>query len=211
MEPVVKAALISSSVALAVAVIGVFGLIVAQGRAARSAQANLISVFEREAEEQKAIRAEEAIERRRTASIADRRVVYAKFLRAKTRLPEETHKRERLNQRFEALRPKPGGSLEEPGGSLEQRVQELADLTQRRADMDAVVPLLEAAYDAEREASDEASLTLLEIYILAPLEVVDAAVQWHHHSEANDPDAQARFFNAARADVGVEPLASLPI
>ena len=49
---------------------------------------------------QKAIRAEEAIERRRTASIADRRVVYAKFLRAKRRLPEETPKRKQLNRRF---------------------------------------------------------------------------------------------------------------
>lgn len=221
---------------LIVALIGVIGVMVAQGRA-----------FERQADEQKKIRAEESIERRRTASLADRRVLYAKFLRAKRRLPNETLKRQQVKERFESISREPDaslvelgasaevldasleelaarlvdderGSLEEPSGSYKQfapRVADLArgvaDLGRAVADMKDVVPLLEAAYDSEREAIDEADLALLEIYMLAPLEVVDAAVQWHHHSEANDPGAQARFFNAARQDVGVQPLDHLPV
>jgi hypothetical protein len=196
-DPSEKAAWISSCVALVVAVIGVIATGVAQWRGSKTAHANALALFKRQADEQAQILSTEAMERRRTASIAERRTAYAKFLRAKRRLADETYKLKQLKERFEAI----GAERADDSGWDARRVAEL----------DAVIPKIDAAHDAVSDASDDTELSLQEIFILAPLGVADAAIAWHHHAEHNDPVAHSRFLNAARTDVGAEPLDRLPV
>lgn len=197
MDPSVMAAWISSSVALVVAVFGVIASGVAQGRGAKTAQGNVIALFKRQAEEQESIRVKEAIERKRTASLADRRAVYARFLSTKRRLKDRTAGIERLKKKYEALRVEAAGN------------QGWRD-AERLAELDDAFPKIEEAYDAEMEASDDASLALQEIFMLAPLDVAKAANAWHYTTEESEATLHGRFLNAARQDVGAEPLEGLP-
>jgi len=75
--------------------------------------------------------------------------------------------------------------------------------------LDAVFPKIDAAYDAQEKFTEDVGLTLLEMFMLAPLDVVNAAAAWHN-ADDNDPQLSARFLNAARLDVGAEPLVRLP-
>lgn len=63
------------------------------------AHANALALFKRQDDEQAEIRSKEAMERRRTAFLADRRAVYAKFLLAKRRLKDATTKIEELKKK----------------------------------------------------------------------------------------------------------------
>ena len=184
-----NSAWINSVIPIIVAVIGVIGVMVAQGH-----------LFERQAEQQKAVSGEEAIERRRTASLAERRAAYARFLSAKRRLRDKTALIGNLKRRGEAL-------VEEIASNPEQH----ADW---RKEHDAHFLEMGTVYDAREEASDDLVSTLEEIFMLAPLDVVDAAIAWHYHTDAKEPEKEAqahsRFLNAARQDVGVEPLDRLP-
>lgn len=193
MDPSVMAAWISSSVALAVAVIAVIAAGVAQARGSKTANANALAFFERQNEAQAEIRSKEAMERRRTAFLADRRAVYAKFLSAKRRLKDETSKIEGLKKRYATLAADPAGH---PGWS---------------AEVDAAPQIIADAYDAQSEASDEVILALEEMFMLAPLAVIDTASVWHNATGDNEPQSHADFLNAARLDVGAEPLGRLPV
>jgi hypothetical protein len=207
MDPSVKAAWISSSVALAVAVIGVIATGVAQTRGSKTANANALALFKRQAEEQSEIQSKEAIERRRTAFLADRRAVYAKFLVEQRRLKAEITKIEELKTKNEEFKRRLASLREEPAGSprLAERVAELD------GESAALSPKIDAAHEAITVASREYMLTLEEMFMLAPLDVASAAADWANATEGNDPQPRARFLNAARLDVGAEPLPRLPV
>jgi len=193
MDPSVKAAWISSSVALAVAVIGVIATGVAQVRGSKAAHANALALFERQDEEQAEIRSKETMERRRTAFLADRRAVYAKFLSAKRRLKDETTRIEALKKRYAILTAEPTGD------------------TGRNAELTRAPKIIDSAYDIRTEVYNEVVLALEEMFMLAPLEVVDTAADWHNAAGENEAQLHAHFLNAARLDVGAEPLGRLPV
>lgn len=207
MDPSVKAAWISSSVAVAVAVIGVIATGVAQTRGSKTANVNALALFKRQAEEQSKIQPNEAIERRRTAFLADRRAVYAKFLVAKRRLKAEMTEIEELKTKSEELKRRLASLREEPPGSpgLAERV---AELDRESA---AISPTVNAADERFTVASREFMLTLEEMFMLAPLDVASAAADWANATEDDDPQLRSRFLNAARLDVGAEPLPRLPV
>lgn len=198
MDPSVKAAWISSSVALVVAVIGVIATGIAQVRGSKTAHANALDLFKRQDDEQAVIRSREAMERRRTAFLADRRAVYAKFLLAMRRLEDSKTKIQELKKRYQALR----AEFERSPAPDATRLSEL------NVELDAAVPRIDAAHDTQEESSDNVALTLQEMFMLAPLDVVNAAADWHN-AEDKDPQLQASFLNAARLDVGAEPLPRL--
>ena len=75
MDPGVRAAWISGTVALAVAVIGVIATGIAQWWGSNKAHANAPAIFEVQAAVQNRIRAEEAVERTSTTFLADRQAV----------------------------------------------------------------------------------------------------------------------------------------
>src|SRR5687767_2099800 len=81
MEPPVTAALISSCVALAVAVIGVIATGVVQTRATTKAHANALAMFEKEAAERVDMFTREVDEQRKLAHLAHKRGLYAQLLR----------------------------------------------------------------------------------------------------------------------------------
>jgi hypothetical protein len=201
MDPSVKAALISGSVALAVAVIGVIATGVAQVRGSKTANANALALFKRQDDKQADIRFKEAMERRRTAFLTERRAVYARFLLAKRHFEDDKTKIQELKKRHQTVRA-------EYAGSPRPDAKRLAELV---AELDAASPKIDAAYDKQKESQDDVALTLQEMFMLAPLDVVNAAADWHNAKEGNDPQLQANFLNAARADVGAEPLARLPV
>jgi len=206
MDPSEKAAWISSTVALAVAVIGVIATGVAQARGSKAAYANALALFKRQADEQSEIQSKEAAERRRTAFIADRRAVYAKFLVAMRRLKEEMTKIEDLKTRHEESKKGFAAVREEPDDSpgIAERIAELD------AELDADSPKIDAANQGFKDASREVIVTLEDLFMLAPLDVLSAAADWSNAAE-DDPELRVRFLNAARLDVGAEPLARVPV
>jgi hypothetical protein len=198
---------ISSSVALAVAVIGVIATGVAQTRASKTANATALALFKRQAEEQSETQSKEAIERRRTAFLADRRAVYAKCLVAKRQLKAEMTKIEEIKTKSEEIKRTLTSLGEEPAGSpgLAEQVAELD------GESAALRPKVHAADESVTVASRELMLTVEEMFMLAPLDVVSAAADWASATEENDPEPRSRFLNAARLDVGAEPLPRLPV
>lgn len=206
MDPSVQAALISSTVALAVAVIGVIATGVAQVLGSKTAHANALALFKRQDEEQAEIRSKEAMERRRTAFLADRRAVYAKFLVGKRRLKDEMTNFEKFKTKSEELKTKAAALAAEPAGSPGQ-AERLAELN---GELDALTPRIHAADETIKDASREVVSTVEEMFMLAPLDVVSAAADWANATADNDQQLHTRFLNAARLDVGAEPLAGLP-
>jgi hypothetical protein len=193
MNPSVKAAWISSSVAVAVAVIGVIATGVAQWRGSNTAHANALALFNRQADEQEKIRAVDALERQRTAFLADRRAVYAKFMRAMRHLQDETTKHEEMTKN-QAV------TVAEPADSPERNAEHVAAPNSS---------LLETQppFHRRMEAHDDVVLTLQEIFMLAPREVSDAAAAWYKARKDDDePNTFALFLTAARLDVGVQVL-----
>jgi hypothetical protein len=193
MNPSVKAAWISNSVAVAVAVIGVIATGVAQWRGSKTAHTNALALFNRQADEQEKLRAVDALERQRTAFLADRRAVYAKFMRAMRHLQDETTKHEETTE-------KQAVTVAEPAGDPERNAEQPAALNSS---------LLEtpAPFDRRMDAHDDVVLTLQEIFMLAPREVSDAAAAWYKARKDDDePKTFALFLAAARLDVGVQVL-----
>jgi hypothetical protein len=195
MDPSVKAAWISSIVAVAVAVIGVIATGVAQWRGSKTAHANALALFKRQADEQEGARVEAALERKRTAFLADRRAVYVKFLAAMKHFQAATTKYEELMEKSAAL-------TAASSGTPERDVERLA------AAMKANFSELEGADDTRTAAHDDVFLILQEMLMLAPGEVSIAAVNWFSAIIDPDPQPFALFVNAARLDVGAQPLAN---
>jgi len=206
MDPSVKAAWISSSVALAVAVIGVIATGIAQVRGSKTAHANALDLFKRQDDEQAVIRSREAMEQRRTAFLADRRAVYAKFLVAKRRLKDEMTNLEDHKAKNEELKTKAAALGAEPAGSPGQ-AERRAELN---GELDSLTPRIHAADETIKDATRDVISTVEEMFMLAPLDVVSAAADWANATEGNDQQLRIRFLNAARLDVGAEPLAGLP-
>jgi len=93
-------------------VVGVIATGVAQARGSKTAHANALALFKRQDDEQDEIRSKEATERRRTAFLADRRAVYAKFLLAMRRFENEKIKIQKLKKRYQVLGAELTGSPE---------------------------------------------------------------------------------------------------
>lgn len=206
MDPSVQAAWISSTVALAVAVFGIIATGVAQARGSKTAHGNALALFKRQNEEQTEIRSKEAMERRRTTFLADRRAVYAKFLVGKRRLKHEMTNFEELKAKHEELKTKAAALGEEPDGSPGQ-AERLAELNR---ELDEQSPRIQDADETIMDASREVILAVEEMYMLAPLDVVSAAADWANATEEDYQQLHTRFLNAARLDVGAEPLVSPP-
>jgi hypothetical protein len=197
MDPGVKAAWISSMVALAVAVIGVIATGIAQWWGTKTAHANALALFAAQAAEQNRIRAEEAVARNSTAFLADRRAVYAQFIRAMGRLKDAMDKYDKLTERQSALVAEPSDDRER----LEEQVGELG----------ATIPEKQTAHESRMAAHEEVGLTLDEILMLAPAEVADAARSWYITRKDDYNNGYGLFVNAARLDVGAQPLVRPPL
>jgi hypothetical protein len=199
MDPGVKAAWISSTVALAlaVAVIGVIATGIAQWWGTKTAHANALALFKAQAAVQNRIRAEEAVERNSTAFLADRRAVYAQFIRAMSRLQDAVDKYDELTEGQSALVAEPSGDLE----SHEERVGELR----------AAIAEMQTAFESRMAAFEEVAMALDEILMLAPAEVADAARSWYLTWKDDHNNGYGVFVNAARLDVGAQPLVRPPL
>jgi hypothetical protein len=213
MDPGVKAALISSSVALAVAVIGVIATGIAQWRGSRTAHANALALFKQQAEvqerlraeeaaEQRRIRDEDAAERRRTAFLADRRVAYARFSGAMKRHSDAIKSYSAVDDKYKTDRVT--DTPEEKAAWLDSGTAEIA-----------------AAGQQMQETLNDVSSAIQDIMMLAPDAVYDAAQAWfditlrddYRPGEDNDEyvTASARFLFQARRDLGVRSPKKPPV
>lgn len=197
MDPGVKAAWISSMVAVAVAVIGVIATGIAQWWGTKTAHANALTLFEAQAAVQNRIRAEEAVERNSTAFLADRRAVYAQFIRAMKRLQDAKDKYDELTERQSAR-------VAEPSGDTERDEERLGELR-------AAIPEMWTAFESRMAAFEEVAMALDEILMLAPAEVADAARNWYLTWKDDHNTGFGVFVNAARLDVGAQPLVRPPL
>jgi hypothetical protein len=197
MDPGVKAAWISSRVALAVAVIGVIATGIAQWWGTKTAHANALTLFKAQAAVQNAIRAEEAVERNGTAFLADRRAVYAKFIRAMSRLQDAVDKYDELTEGQSAL----VAEASSDQGRDEERVGELR----------AAIAEIQSASESRMAAFEEVAMALDEILMLAPAEVADASRSWYLTWKDDYSNGYVVFVNAARLDVGAQPLVRPPL
>jgi len=208
MDPGVKAAWISSMMALAVAVIGVIATGIAQWWGTKTAHANALALFAAQAAEQNRIRAEEAVERNSTAFLADRRAVYAQFIRAMRRLRDAKDKYDELTERQSSLIPEPSDDPER----LEERVGELgAIIAEMQTAHESRMAEMQTAFESRMAAYEEVDLTLDEILMLAPAEVADAARSWYITWKDDYNNGYGLFVNAARLDVGAQPLVRPPL
>lgn len=197
MDPGVKAAWISSTVALVVAVIGVIATGIAQWWGTKTGHANALALFKAQADVQNRIRAEEAVERNSTAFLADRRAVYAKYIHAMKRHRDARDKYDEFTERRSAL-------VAEPSGDLERDLERVGELG-------ASIPEMQTVFDTRMAAHDAVSMTLDEILMLAPAEVADAAKSWYLTREDDYYMEYGVFVNAARLDVGAQPLVRQPL
>ncbi len=197
MDPGVKAAWISSTLALAVAVIGIIATGIAQWWGSNRAHANALALFEAQAAVQNRIRAEEAVERTSTTFLADRWAVYAQFMRAMKRLEDAKDKIDELTARLSAL-----GA--EPSSDLERDRTRLAAFGATNAER-------QNAFDSRMAAHEEVAMKLGEILLLAPDEVADAARNWYRIWKDADNRGYGVFVNAARSDVAAQPLIRPPL
>jgi hypothetical protein len=211
MDPGVKAAWISSSVALAVAVIGVIATGIAQGRGAKTAHANALALFKQQAEvqdrlraeevaEQRRIRDEDAAERRRTAFLADRRAAYARFSGAMKRNGDAIKNYNVVNDKY-----KTDQVTETPEEKAAWREELLSGPAE-----------IAAAGQQRLEALHDVRSALEDILMLAPDAVFDAAQAWFGYRARDETDddyvkASARFLFQARMDLGVRPPAGPPV
>ena len=197
MDPSVKAAWISSMVAVAVAVIGVIATGIAQWWGTKTANANALALFEAQAAVQNRIRAEEAVELNSTAFLADRRAVYAKFIRAMSRLQDAVNK-------FDELTKKQSARVAEPSGDMERDEERLGELR-------TAIPEMRTAFESRIAAFEEVAMALDEILMLAPAEVADAARNWYLTWKDEYATGFGAFVNSARLDVGAQPLVRPPL
>lgn len=163
----------------------------------KTAHANALALFKAQAVVQNRIRAEEAVERNSTAFLADRRAVYAQFLRAMSRLQDAKDKYDELTERQSALVAEPSGDQERD----EERVGELG----------ATIPEMQTAFESRMAAFEEVAMALDEILMLAPAEVADAARSWYLTWKDDYNNGYGVFVNAARLDVGAQPLVRPPL
>jgi hypothetical protein len=188
MDPSVKAAWISSIVALAVAVIGVIATGVAQWRGSRTAHANALALFKRQSEEQAAIRAAETEEQRLSAFRAERKQAYAKLLRVVGMFDYDQ---------------KVMGPLAAERDAADRRAQEGKQLDGD----DAVLSKFHEVQESIVRGAAELFEAQETVKLLAPQPVRDAAVKWidavfYRHSTEG---LEAEFLRVARIDVGSDP------
>jgi hypothetical protein len=188
MDPSVKAAWISSSVALAVAVVGVIATGVAQWRGSKTAHANALALFKQQAEEQAAVRAVEAEKQRRAAFLAERKQAYAKLL---------------LVAALYDYDQKVMSSLRPEESAAHQRAQEGKQL-----DGDSAVLAKSQEVKANiKRGTAELYMAQETVKLLAPRPVRDAAMKWidavFYRRTAAGLDTE--FLRVARIDVGSDP------
>ncbi|GAA2760016.1 hypothetical protein [Actinopolymorpha rutila] len=186
MNPAVQAAVLSGVVALGVSVIGLFGAIVAQGRAARKAHAQALDLFRQESRRQRDL-----------AMLAERRQLYGRFLRMARIVPEakaaaaEAMERQRL---ADAGSPPPIYQVpprEDDG--WQAKIDEL--LAEHERAREQLVKLVE--WEQVQE----------EIRLLAPYPVLLAARRMVKAFDGDDEDqsrAETDFLMAARQDLGTD-------
>jgi hypothetical protein len=185
-EPAVQAAIVAGSVALGVAVIGVIATGMAQVRGAKTAHANALALFERQADQQRQLHHAEARERTRLAHLEDRKSAYLKFQTAIDTRSYVTAKQTRIERELK--------TLEETDIAERMRLlTETADLSNQ------IMSLLDDMLEA-----------MGLIQLVAPQRVINSAVEWGEAARDSAPDMEEKrniFLDEARIDLGVHPRA----
>ncbi len=73
------------------------------------------------------------------------------------------------------------------------------------------MPEVQTAFESRMAAHEEVAMTLDEIFMLAPAEVADAARNWYLTWKDDYNKGYGVFVNAARLDVGAQPLGLRPL
>jgi hypothetical protein len=182
MDAEVVAALISAGGTGAVAVIGIAGSALSQRRASNHAHAKALELFERQTQDQRVARAEEALERRQTAFLAERKQTYGNLLR--------------YVDKYTA-------AMAEHASA--QAAYDVGQAPRSPADQIAVARV-EESHRSMIEALDGLVQALEAVRLLAPAAVANAATVWVSRLRHGDnaDDAAERFIQAARIDVGAD-------
>lgn len=181
MEPVVLAALVSSSVALTVAVIGVIAAGLAQTRATKAAHANALDLFDRQVQRQRDSEEADRKLRLQLASLDDRKSTYVAFMTA-------IDARKELHDAMQEVDAKAESQADPTATVLEERVK---------------------AHQRHLAAHLNVQQALDRLLIVAPNGVVESAFKWLdvvRDEDANEElfvDARVVFVNAVRRDLNI--------
>lgn len=203
MNPQVTAGLISGGVALAVAVLGIAGAIVAQTFAARRAFENSLAVFEREHAAQERQQQEQARRDDAYRFAQQRRSTYGRFGSLSREFTDA------VDTERTAVK-----NLERIGRQRDRTRSSSADL---ETSAETAEQLVANAQERKRRLERECGTAHEEIYLLGSPEVRQAADQlWNaarqatHSASGDYLAARATFLDAVRQELGISPLPPLP-
>ena len=198
MNPQVTAAVISSGVALAVALLGIAGAIVAQTFAARRTFENSLAVFERQRTAQGRQQQEQARREDAYRFAQQRRSTYGRFVSLAREFTEA------VDTERTAVK-----NLERIGRQRDRIRSSSADL---EISAEAAEQLVANAQERRRRLEREYGTAHEEIYLLGSPEVRQAADQLSSaarqatHSGSGDYlAARAAFLDAVRQELGISP------
>jgi hypothetical protein len=186
-EPPVAAAVISSSVALVIAVVGVIATGVAQSRATTKAHSHALELFDRQEAAQQRAREAEAAERVRLAHLVDRRNLYLRLPILLVKYADAVHEADVASR-----------EVDEAEAAGRERLRELIG---HAGDASAAVVVV----------LDEMIEAVETLQIMAPQPITDVALAWMDAARESGPRAhelQREYLRLVRADLGVEPTGS---